>query len=204
MTLTAAQDDLPDVAHDSATIPSSLIDFELGRITRSKSFQQSRRHQKLLRHLVMHAVAGTTGALKEPVLAFEVFERPLATFDPARDTIVRVEARRLRQRLARYYCEEGSDSALEIRLPVGSYVPTLRRRSGTDDATTRRARDLSERGEYFLRLPLSSQSLEQALARFDAALRESPDYVPALVGMGRAWINLAIGWYREPAVAKTD
>ena len=187
--------------HDGAFDSSALIQSELARVTRSKSFQQSRRHQKLLRHLVEQVVAGNTGALKEPLLAVEVFERPLHAFDPARDTIVRVEARRLRQRLARYYVTEGSDAVFEIRLPVGSYVPTLSRRDVSQQAATRRARDLTERGEHFLRQPLSQETLEAALQRFDAALRESPAHVAACVGIGRAWFNLATGWYREPRIA---
>jgi tetratricopeptide (TPR) repeat protein len=199
--LPLASDDPPAFLHESTAISPSLIDSELTRITRSKSFQQSRRHQQLLRHLVEQTVAGNAAALKEPLLALQVFERPLDAFDPARDTIVRVEARRLRQRLARYYGEEGIDATLEIRLPVGSYVPTLRRRGGVDQAATRQARDLVERGEYFLRQPLSKDTLEAALARFDAALRESPEYVSAFVGMGRSWLNLATGWHLDPRVA---
>jgi len=194
-------DDLIADPQGAVAIPHALIHSELTRITLSKSFQQSRRHQQLLRHLVEQAVAGNISALKEPVLAFEVFERPIAAFDPARDTIVRVEARRLRQRLERYYVDEGSDAALEIRLPVGSYVPTLIRRDGPGDAATRRAKDLIERGEHFLRQPLSEHSLEQALARFDAALRDSPRNVTAYVGLARAWLNLATGWHRDPAPA---
>ena len=135
------------------------------------------------------------------MLAIEVFAREAHAFDPARDTIVRVEVRRLRQRLARYYDGEGRASTLEIRLPVGSYVPTLRRRDVRGNAATRRARDLVERGEYFLRQPLSKGSLEAALTRFDAALRESPDHVDAHVGMGRAWLNLATGWHHDPRPA---
>ena len=83
----------------------------------------------------------------------------------------------------------------------GSYVPTLRRRDGQTGAATRRARDLVERGDFFLRQPLSKSTLEAALARFDAALRESPDHVAALVGMGRAWLNLATGWHGDPRPA---
>ena len=197
----ADTDELPTATYADAGISPALIQSELARITRSRSFQPSRRHQQLLRHLVEQAVAGNTGALKEQVLAIEVFGRSLDAFDPARDTIVRVEARRLRQRLGRYYGDEGSDATLEIRLPVGSYVPTLRRRSGQTDDASRRARDLVERGEYFLRQPLSKTTLEAALARFDAALRESPDHVAALVGMGRAWFNLATGWHADPRPA---
>jgi len=194
-------DELPAAIHADAGISPALIQSELARITRSRSFLPSRRHQQLLRHLVEQAVAGNTGALKEQVLAIEVFERPPGAFDSTRDSIVRVEAGRLRQRLGRYYVGEGSDATLEIRLPVGSYVPTLRRRGGQTDAASRRARDLAERGEYFLRQPLSKSTLEAALARFDAALRESPDHVGALVGMGRAWLNLATGWHGDPRPA---
>jgi tetratricopeptide (TPR) repeat protein len=194
----ADTDELAATVPIDAGISPALVQSELARITLSQSFQPSRRHQQLLRHLVEQAVAGNTGALKEHVLAFEVFERPISAFDPARDTIVRVEARRLRQRLERYYIGEGSDATLEIRLPVGSYVPTLRRRDGIPDTGTRRAKDLVERGEHFLRQPLSKVTLEAALARFDAALRESPGYVPALAGMGRAWLNLATGWHGDP------
>jgi tetratricopeptide (TPR) repeat protein len=196
-------DDLERAAdiHLAGGISSELIQGELARVTGSRSFRSSRRHQRLLRHLIEQAVAGNSGALKEQVLAIEVFERPHDAFDPTRDTIVRVEARRLRQRLARYYRDEGRDATLEIRLPVGSYVPTLRRREGQPGAATRRARDLVERGEHFLRQPLSKATLEAALARFDAALRESPDHVAALVGMGRAWLNLATGWHGDPRTA---
>lgn len=195
--------DVPPAADDAEAIPRALIDRELERITGSRSFEQSRRHQRFLRHLVVQTMAGNTGALKEPLLAHDVFERRLDAFDPARDTIVRVEARRLRQRLERYYGGEGSNAALEIHLPVGSYVPMLRRRMHVDTraAATRHAKDLAERGDHFLRQPLSRATLAEARDRFDAALRESPDYVPALVGLGRAWYNIAAGWHDEPRPA---
>jgi tetratricopeptide (TPR) repeat protein len=183
-----------------AGIPAEHFRSELARIMRSNSFLASPRHREFLTHLVEHALGGNAGALKEPLLAFEVFRRPLASFDPARDSIVRVEARRLRQRLARYYEEEGSDAVVQIFLPVGNYVPALRRREPVERATLR-VKDLVERGEHFLRQPLSKVTLEAALARFDAALRESPEYVPALVGAGRAWLNLATGWHGDPRPA---
>jgi Tfp pilus assembly protein PilF len=152
---------------------------------------------------VHQTAAGNAVALKESVLACEVFERPPNDFDPACDTIVRVEARRLRQRLDRYYRTEGRDAPLEIHLPVGSYVPLLRWRLDvkSSDEEARRTRDLVERGEHFLRQPLSRQTLEDARARFEAALAESPRSVPALVGLARAWYNLAAGWHYTPRFA---
>ena len=142
-------------------VPLALLEGEVSRIVRSRPFRQSARHQRFLRHLVKQAAAGNAAALKESVLACEVFERALGGFDPARDTIVRVEARRLRQRLDRYYRSEGRDAPLEIHLPVGSYVPLLRWRLDAEGrhAGARRTRDLVERGEHFLRQPLSRQTL---------------------------------------------
>lgn len=191
-------------AHSPSAPPTAeQVAQALDHIERSRAFAGSARHRALLRHLVERWLAGDAGALKESVIAVEVFGREAGRFDPRSDSIVRVETRRLRTRLARHAQDEGRDAALRIELPVGSYVPHLAWQLPPPQRTeaTRRARDLVERGEYFLRQALSPQAPEQALERFDAALRESPGHVPALVGAGRAWLNLALGWYREPQAA---
>ena len=65
----------------------------------------------------------------------EVFGREAATFDPQVDPVVRVEARRLRSRLIRYYRNDGADDPVEISLRAGSYVPTISwRERDTKDA----------------------------------------------------------------------
>ena len=183
--------------------PRAQVELSLAHIEGSAAFRSSRRHRDLLRHLVERTLDGELASLKETVIAVEVFNRSASQFDPKSDTIVRVETRRLRGRLDNYFRAEGRDAALRIELPVGSYVPLIARREPTrqQHETTRRARDLVERGEHFLRQALSQSTLEQALQRFDEALREAPDFVPALVGAGRAWHNLATGWYREPTEA---
>ncbi|MBI5720586.1 MAG: tetratricopeptide repeat protein [Burkholderiales bacterium] len=188
---------------DDLSLPPEQIELALAHIEQSVPFRASPRHRRLLRHLVERALADDLAALKETVLAIEVFGRPAGRFDPKLDTIVRVEARRLRGRLSAYYGSEGRRSPIRIELPVGSYVPLIASREPPQQGAdaTRRARDLVERGEHFLRQALSRPSLEQAIERFDLALRESPDYAPALVGMGRAWLNLASAWHVEPAIA---
>ena len=192
---------LPADAH--GPLPPEQIAFSLAQVEHSAAFKPSARHRALLRHLVTRWLAGDLTSLKESVIAVEVFGRPPARFDPRLDTIVRVETRRLRVRLANYYRSEGRDAPLRIELPVGSYIPLVQQRTAPqhDSGATRRARDLVERGEHFLRQALSRDTLEQAIARFDAALRESPAHAPACVGLGRAWFNLAVGWYHPPAVA---
>jgi len=159
----------------------------LARLDASQAFRSARRHRVLLHHLVDRLAAGDTAALKESVLAVQVFGRPAAGFDPVRDSIVRVEARRLRARLAAYHAGEGRLAPLRIELPVGSYVPVLVPAPGQPQAVeaTRRARDLVERGDYFLRQPLSADSLQAARARFEAALHESPQSAAACVGLAR-------------------
>jgi serine/threonine-protein kinase len=50
------------------------------------------------------------------------------SFDPRTDPIVRVQARRLRAKLVRYYREEGRADEWIIELPKGGYAPTFKRR----------------------------------------------------------------------------
>jgi tetratricopeptide (TPR) repeat protein len=183
--------------------PREEIERAVDEVVQSRSFRSSVRHRNLLRHLVVRLLDGQAATLKEMAIAVEVFERPADRFDPKQDTIVRVETRRLRERLARHYAGDGRDARLRIVLPVGSYVPQISPRptEKTHAAATRQARDLVERGEHFLRLATSKTNLEQAIERFDQAQRESPTYAPAFVGLARAWFNLAAGWYCDAAPA---
>ncbi len=183
--------------------PASQVELAVAQIESSRAFRGSPRHRALLRHLVTQMLEGQLSALKESVIGVECFGRPVDRFDPKQDSIVRVETRRLRARLARYYAGEGKDSPLRVELPVGSYVPLIvpRRPTRAQAAATRRARDLVERGEHFLRLAVTRANLESAIERFDAALRESPGFAPACVGLARAWFNMAAGWYGEPRSA---
>ena len=183
--------------------PPEHIELTLAAIEASAAFRSSPRHRALLRFLVEHMLAGDVAALKETVIAVAVFGRPAARFDPKQDSIVRVEARRLRGRLHAYYAGEGREAKLRVELPVGSYVPSMLARPGDEpmDATMQRALGLVERGEHFLRQALSKATLETALARFDEALRVAPSLAAAYVGAGRAWFNLATGWHHDPRVA---
>ena len=68
--------------------------------------------------------------LKEYVIATQVFNKP-GDFDPRLDPIVRVHARRLRERLDEYYRGPGAREHVRIELPKGSYLPRfVPRRTG--------------------------------------------------------------------------
>ena len=102
------------------TIPEPDIRAELDRILASKGFATAGRISKLLRFVVEKTLAGETDQLKEYSVGIEVFERD-ESYDPRLDSIVRVEAGRLRSRLDEYYNGEGAASPLRISLPKGGY-----------------------------------------------------------------------------------
>ena len=65
---------------------------------------------------------GRQDEIKESTIALEVFGRT-SEFDDKKDAIVRVEAHRLRQGLAKYYASQGSHDRVVVELSPGSYVP---------------------------------------------------------------------------------
>jgi tetratricopeptide (TPR) repeat protein len=182
---------------DHSTLPEEL-EMSLQRVLDSSCFASSIRQQRFLRHLVTSTRNGQTSGLKESVLAIEIFGRPPDRFDPTRDSIVRVEARRLRQRLAQYYAKSGATETWEISLPVGSYVPTIRRRNADSHSSgSRRARDLVERGDHFMRAGVFHASLE----RYLGAMRECTNYAPAYLGAARAWVKLCMSGFERSVPA---
>jgi serine/threonine-protein kinase len=99
----------------------------LERILISPAFQQCDRLKRFLKFIVLEAVAGRRHELKEYVIGVHVFGKEDA-FDPRTDPIVRVQARRLRAKLVRYYREEGRTDETVIELPKGGYAPVFKQR----------------------------------------------------------------------------
>jgi serine/threonine-protein kinase len=100
------------------------IQEELARLLRSRVFARCARLQRFLRYTVERALAGDAVCLKEYTLAVEVFDRP-HNYDPRVDSVVRVEARRLRRKLSAYYETDGRRDRVRITYPRGSYVPVF-------------------------------------------------------------------------------
>ena len=103
------------------TIPEPEVRAELDRILASKGFATAGRLSKLLRYVVEKTLAGETDQLKEYAVGVEVFERD-EKYDPRLDSIVRVEAGRLRTKLDEYYNGNGTSSPIRIALPRGGYA----------------------------------------------------------------------------------
>jgi len=115
----------------STVLPThDAILSQLEKVLASPGFIHSDRMARFLRFTVDQALKGHASGLKETVLGMEVFDRS-SSFDPRVDTIVRVEARRLRSKLKEYYEGEGRGDPVLIDFPKGSYVPTFSSVNGT-------------------------------------------------------------------------
>jgi tetratricopeptide (TPR) repeat protein len=80
---------------------------------------------RFLRYIVEETLAGRASGIKEQVLGLEVFDRG-PDFNPRLDPIVRVQARNLRSRMAKYYEGPGQADPIRIELPKGTYIPVFR------------------------------------------------------------------------------
>jgi len=105
---------------------------ELQTVLSSQEFVRAPRLAHLLTYLCEKLFSGEANRIKEYSIALEVFNRG-ASFDQDSDSIVRVEANRLRKRLAEYYAGDGAAHALQITIPVGQYVPRFEERRAASD-----------------------------------------------------------------------
>ena len=105
---------------------------ELKTLLESRSFARAPTLANLLSYLCEKLFAGEANQIKEYSIAVEAFRRS-ASFDQDSDSIVRVEANRLRRRLAEYYQGEGARDPLQISIPVGQYVPKFARNPAAGD-----------------------------------------------------------------------
>ncbi len=99
---------------------------ELQAVLHSPVFARSPALSHLLSYLCEKTFAGETDQIKEYSVALEVFDRQ-DSFDQDTDSIVRVQANRLRKRLAEYYARDGALHSIHITIPVGQYVPLFQR-----------------------------------------------------------------------------
>jgi Malectin domain len=99
---------------------------ELRLVLNSGIFHRAPNLANLLTYVCTKYFEGAAEQIKEYNIAVEALGR-LAGFDPKRDSIVRVEAHRLRKRLREYYEAEGAGHSLRIEITSGQYVPQFLR-----------------------------------------------------------------------------
>jgi len=115
-------------------ISADSVREQLARLLRSQAFANAPSLSRFLAHIVERTLDGRRDELKEYALGVDVFGRG-DRFDPKIDTIVRVQARRLRFRLQDYYEAEGRGDAIAIGLAKGHYIPEFTRRRPADSSS---------------------------------------------------------------------
>lgn len=102
---------------------------ELSSLLASKYFARAPARSRMLHYLCEKHFKGEEQDITEYAIATEALGRK-ADFEPRSDSMVRVEAWRLRKRLQEFYATEGADHAIQIRLPDGGYIPQFLSKSG--------------------------------------------------------------------------
>lgn len=100
---------------------------QIDRLVVSHALHSSESLCKLLQYLAKHAVDHPAVPLKEYQIATEVLGRR-SDFDPQSDSTIRVQAGRLRLKLAEYYSSDGAQDPIVVELPKGTYVPLFHER----------------------------------------------------------------------------
>jgi len=110
--------------HELSPLQKQLVRETLRSMIESPQFSKSKRYPALLEYIVDHTLSGETEALKERILATEVFGRS-PSYDSSADAIVRTMAGEVRRRMAAYFSEH-PEAHVRIDLPLGGYIPEFR------------------------------------------------------------------------------
>src|SRR6266478_1941043 len=108
--------------HMRASATHEEAKAELEAILSSGLFAHAPSLAQFLSYVGSKCLEGQGSQIKEYSIAVEALGRP-PDFDQKKDSIVRVEAHRLRKRLRQYYESDGAERALRILIPPGQYVP---------------------------------------------------------------------------------
>lgn len=123
------------------TAPEDKAAFEkstreqLARILRSPIFVNAPSLNRFLTYLVEQTLEDNSKSTGEYSLGIDVFDRG-ESFDPVTDTIVRVQARRMRAKLEKYYASQGQADRIIIEMPKGQYRAVIRVSAARDCETT--------------------------------------------------------------------
>lgn len=97
---------------------------QVERIIASDLFSHGERQSQFLRYIVEASLGGSDDNLNQYAIGVDVYGRG-SEFDPTTDSIVRVEAGRVRSKLTQYYAAEGLEGRVVISLPKGGYAASI-------------------------------------------------------------------------------
>ncbi len=137
----------------------SQILAQVERVAASHALRESESLRKLLNYLTRHALNHPGEPVKEYQIATEVLGRQ-SDFDPQLNSMVRVQAGRLRTKLTEYYSDEGSDDPILVDFPKGTYALHFRERK----LAAPKSPDVDVQGHASASLPSNPKRLWNPLA----------------------------------------
>ncbi len=114
---------------------NSEILTALDKIILSSSLSISPQSSSFLRYIVEQKLQGNEHQIKAYTIAIDALGKD-ETFDSSTNPLVRVQAVKLRKTLELYYATHGSEDALRIEIPKGTYVPEFIENNTADFAAT--------------------------------------------------------------------
>jgi hypothetical protein len=200
-----------DRVHAASGLARSDIKAQAGRIAQSARFRKAKQLARFLGYAVEKTLNGNDDALKETVLGIEVFGRG-RDFDPRTDPIVRIDARRLRARLAAYYESDGAGDPIVIEFEPGSYIPRFRGNANAPGPGTmpkqgpsptpksiKTLRSLTKLAHAKQQLDsLTPAGVVNSMALFERIIAANPEHALAHAGYATASMVKAIFFY-EPS-----
>ncbi len=120
------------LSNEGSSPTSKDVRAALQRLVGSSTFAGSRRLQDFLVYVVEETLNGRADNIRAKTIAMDVYGGTVSEME-RRENVVRVDAGRLRRKLAEYYVEDGRDEVTVFDLPKGGYAPEISTRSpGTD------------------------------------------------------------------------
>lgn len=123
---------------NAASAPSSYREDERWRLVEeilaSRTFAKAARLSSFLTYICQQTLEGKSERINEQQIGINVFSRS-PSYQAADDSIVRSQARLLRQKLEEYFEHEHPNSPLIISIPKGGYVPIFQRNTLADART---------------------------------------------------------------------
>lgn len=159
------------------------------RILASVVFRKSHKLAAFLKFICEQQWLGKADTINEQRIGMEVFGRTEG-YHMGEDSIVRSQARFLRQRLEEYFSTEGRDEPIRLTIPKGSYVPEFHFRDGAPEQEPTKIEKVASPPSKGI---TEQKPEEQTRSRF------GPRMVFTAVAVGIVCVAGFLAWHLRPA-----
>jgi hypothetical protein len=172
------------------------------RILRWPRLARSTARSKVLEYIVEQALSGNAHRINAYGIAVEALGRK-ADWDPQGDSIVRVEAMRLRADLREYYGSSGLDDPVMISIPKGRYKPVFGRAVARSSSPNDRSRSTGPRNGCRQNWCTGWKRMVQRPSRNCAATSSQPSRMDC-VGLGSNTVPMPQGRKAPPRYCQSQ